>query len=94
MAFRLDESVATVSAALAAAGEAEPDRLLVRVGHGAHTYASMLAAAHELAAGLAVAVGVEPGSRVAVLSRSSLESVSCSLRWRRSAQLTCLSTSF
>jgi crotonobetaine/carnitine-CoA ligase len=75
MAFRLDESVATVSAALAAAGEAEPDRLLVRVGRGAHTYGGMLAAAHELAAGLAVAVGVEPGSRVAVLARSSLESV-------------------
>jgi crotonobetaine/carnitine-CoA ligase len=75
MVFRLDESVATVPAVLAAFGEAEPDRLLVRVGSGAHTYGGVLASARELATGLAVAVGVEPGSRVAVLARSSLECV-------------------
>jgi acyl-CoA synthetase (AMP-forming)/AMP-acid ligase II len=66
----------TIPGALAAAAGADPERLLLRVGDRSHSYAGMVAAADRLAGGLARA-GTGPGTRVAVLARSSLESAEC-----------------
>ena len=66
----------TIPAALAAMAGIDPDQLLIRVGERSHSYASMVETAGRLARGLA-AQGVTPGSRVAMLARSSLESAEC-----------------